>query len=276
MTTEPQSQPDNWTRLSRTIGRLLGFILRLIFILLLAIGVGAGVYFGIPWLYSTIIEPVQNTDIQVEIVENRVDNLGDVFNESQTSQDKRLTELETSGDALREQVAAAETTASDLEGVQVNSDESRAALAAEIEALQNENADLAQENAALQVEVADLQIAMDVANERLINLGVAVVSTQEQFETERALQRVRSNLLQARLELNTENNGNARQLMSASVKDLNALLEASSALEAEERTALIGRISGAEDLLPTDLSVSLSELESAWAQIDRLLFPVEE
>ena len=82
MTTESQSQPDNWTRLSRTIGSLLGFILRLIFILLLAIGVGAGVYFGIPLLYSTIIEPVQNTAIQVEIVENRVDNLEDVFNES--------------------------------------------------------------------------------------------------------------------------------------------------------------------------------------------------
>ena len=276
MTTEPQSQPDNWTRLSRTIGRLLGFILRLIFILLLAIGVGAGVYFGIPWLYSTIIEPVQNTAIQMEIVENRVDNLGDVFNESQASQDERLTELETSGDALREQVAAAEMSATDLEGVQANNDEARAALAAEIEALQSGNADLEEENEALQAEVADLQSAVKVANERLINLGAAVVSVQEQFETERALQRVRSNLLQARLELNTENNGNARQLMSASVNDLNALLKASSALEAEERTALTGRISGAEELLATDLEVSLSELESAWAQIDRLLFPGEE
>ena len=276
MTSEPQSQSDNWTRLSRTIGRLLGFILRLIFIVLLAIGVGAGVYIGIPWLYSTIIEPVQNTAVQVEIVENRVDNLRDVFYESQASQDERLTELETSGDALREQVAAAETTATDLEEVQANSDESRTVLAAEIEALQNDNADLAQENEALQAEVADLQSTVDITNERLINLGAAIISMQEQFETERALQRVRSNLLQARLELNTENNGNARQLMRASVEDLNALLEASSSLEAEERTALIGRISGAEELLATDLEASLSELESAWAQIDRLLFPVEE
>ena len=166
--------------------------------------------------------------------------------------------------------------ATDLEGVQANSDEARATLAAEIEALQSDIADLEQENEVLQVEVADLQSAVNVANERLINLGEAVVSMQEQFETERALQRVRINLLQARLELNTENNGNARQLVKAGVEDLNAFLEASSALEAEERTALIGRISGTEDLLATDLEASLSELESAWAQIDRLLFSVEE
>lgn len=238
----------------------------------------AKLYFviGIPWLSSTIIEPVQNTAVQVEIVENRVDNLRDVFNESQTSQDERLTELETRGDALREQVAAAETSAADLEEVQANSNESSATMAAEIEALQSENADLAHENEALQAEVADLQSVVDITNERLVNLGAAVISMQEQFETERVLQHARSNLMQTRLELNAENNGNARQLMSASVESLGALLKESSSLEAEQRTALIGRISGAEELLATDLEASLSELESAWAQIDRLLFPLEE
>ena len=149
-------------------------------------------------------------------------------------------------------------------------------MAAEIEALQSENADLAHENEALQAEVADLQSVVDITNERLVNLGAAVISMQEQFETERVLQHARSNLMQTRLELNAENNGNARQLMSASVESLGALLKESSSLEAEQRTALIGRISGAEELLATDLEASLSELESAWAQIDRLLFPLEE
>ena len=105
------AQPDFWSRVGTAVGRFFGFLLRLVFILLLAIALGAGVYFGWPALYRALIQPVQTHTSQIQELFNRVEGVRAGAAEAQAAQNERLTSLETGSDAQRLRLDAAESEA---------------------------------------------------------------------------------------------------------------------------------------------------------------------
>lgn len=272
MSTDLQTQPDNWTRLARTIGKLLGLLLRLIFVLLLAAGLGAGVYFGIPWVYQTVIGPVQDTAVQVKIIENRVENLRDTLADSQAAQDERLTELETSGDVLREQVAAAELAAAQTGDAVSEESAARSELEAAVAELRGQNEDLTSANESLAANVAALEAELETVRDDFSAVQAEADALAALFELQQTLGGVRNALFQARLELLYENTGTARQILTGATADLITLTRSQSQLPSDERTALSRRIQAAGELIEDDPLTALSELESAWSAVDQLLF----
>jgi len=258
MTTETQSRPDFWTRLGRTIGRLLGFLLRLIFVILLAIALGVGVYYGAPWVYSSLIQPVQTHTNQISLLTNRLDSLRASVDQAQTVQDDRLTALETHGDEQRERLAAAETAVADLKNALAEEASAREELASQLAALQTEMDTQSVEAAALRDTLADLQPAARAA-------AANVASLQRQM----ALSRTQNLLLKARVQFVAENVGEARLLLTQSAGDLQTLVETLDLLPADTQAALAVRLIAARALIETQPADALVELESIWAQLDR-------
>jgi uncharacterized coiled-coil protein SlyX len=110
------------------VGRFFRFLLNLLLILLLLGAIGAGLYFGLPWLYQKYVVPVeQNTDQLVglqsrqEQSEQAITDLQarlDSVEAAQAQQAQSLTDLGGRVDDIEEEIAAHTHTLAALEEMQ--------------------------------------------------------------------------------------------------------------------------------------------------------------
>jgi len=266
MTTQTQTQPqsDVWTRLGRGLGRAFGFLLRLVFVILLAVAMGAGVYFGVPWVYNALIRPVQEHSAQLALLDARIENLRASVDGSQGTQDNRLTLLETGSDGQRERLASAEAELAELQESLKTETDARAALEAQLVGAQADNDALAEQLATLQTSVDELQPSVTTTLSDVVHL-------QQQI----ALLQVQNGLLIAQIQMVAENLGDARAQLAATASDLGHLLTTTKALDAGTRAALTNRLTTALALVEASPASALTELESIWAQLDRGINPKE-
>lgn len=254
MTTD--TRPDIWTRLSRTIGHLFGSVLRLLFVILLAVGIGAGIYYGLPWAYRTLVEPVQVNRAEISTLSQQFENFRESAANAGAAQDERLTTLETSDDSRRERLAAAESGITGLE----------AALAAETAARKALEAKLADQQSAIASQaktITEMQKSLDqfaVIDGQLASLRQQIV-----------LARLQNYLLQARLQVVAENLGEARTLLKATAEKMLAFIAESESVSESNRVVLTSRLATAQSLIETQPASALSEMESIQFQLEAAL-----
>jgi chromosome segregation ATPase len=275
------ARPDFWSRLGGALGRFFGFLLRLIFILLLAVALGAGVYFGLPWLYRALVQPVQTHTSQIQELYNRVEGVRAGVEAGQATQNDRLTALETANDAQRLQLDSTvtqgadhqatldaqgqqlETTAAlavDLQAALDAETAAREALAAQLAEVQSQLADQASANAAMQTAVAELQPATDANTAQAAAL-------QQQL----TLVTLENALLRARLQVVAENFGEARATLTTTVSAMQAFVETPAVFSSDAQASLTVRLRAAASLIEAEPAAALTDLDSIWAEMDRLL-----
>ena len=262
MTTEIETptQPKFSERVGSAARRLFAFLFRLLFVLLLAVGIGAGVYFGVPTLYRALVEPVQANSTALSALSGRVENLRASVDESQGAQDERITALETGNDAGRERIAAAESLVADLESAVDDEAAARELLETGVRALEADAGLAATEIATLNASLTQLaSLSGEVAN---LNRQIVLL-------------RMRNDLLQARLQINAENLGQARLILQPVSADMIAFVNATDLLPADTRAALAIRLLTAQQLIAPQPAAALDELDSVWAQLDRAVNPIE-
>lgn len=252
------TEPSTRSGFLMLLGRLLGVLLRLLFVLLLAVGAGAGIYYGLPFVYRQWVEPVQANAAQLSVLSGRVDNLGTNLNESQTAHDERLTALETGGDAQRERLASAEASVEALKASLASEAEAREALELEVAALRTDAAARAAESASLRGSIAELE---------------RVTGQLAGLRRQATLLAIRNDLLLARIQLVAENFGEARSLLETVGADLSTFLEGLDGLPVETRTGLANRLVTSASLIKTQPAAALQDLESVWAQMDAAVNP---
>ena len=76
-----EEKPSFLTRLGRAMGNFLRALLRLIVIILVIGGIGAGLYYGLPYLNKTFIAPVERNTARVNELEDEVAALQAQLNE---------------------------------------------------------------------------------------------------------------------------------------------------------------------------------------------------
>lgn len=76
-----EEKPSFLTRLGRALGNFLRALLRLVVIILVIGGIGAGLYFGLPYLNKTFIAPVERNTARVNELENEVSVLQTQLND---------------------------------------------------------------------------------------------------------------------------------------------------------------------------------------------------
>ncbi|MCC7118900.1 MAG: helix-hairpin-helix domain-containing protein [Anaerolineales bacterium] len=111
--------PSFWSRLGTAFGNFLRALVRLIFVGALIAGVGALLYYGLPYINQTFIAPVEKNTAQINQLEDEIAALETKLTEA----DQRLSALETSLETYSASIETLEQAQTALEAqLQENND----------------------------------------------------------------------------------------------------------------------------------------------------------
>jgi predicted nucleic acid-binding Zn-ribbon protein len=254
---QPTSKPSESPTL-RAIGRFFRFLIRLLFVLIVGALVGLGLYFGVPWAYRSLVQPVQQNTARLAALEQRVTQEQARLQDENLALQERIAALETGMTALGEESAVQ---AQEIEGAleQIQQLDGRIAQA---------EGDLEAQRKAAETAHSELDSAITDLDEQ----ADQVAGRTEELEGRLALLQTAQDLLRVRLLLLEENPRGARDtltLAAAHVEQAVALMpeQAETLLELQERMI------GLERLIAERSFRVGPELESLWADVMDLVLP---
>lgn len=238
--------------------RAFWWVIRMLVVIIFGIGVGAGVYYGVPALYRGIIEPTRRNTQQIVDLEETITQM----------QDASQTQLEQSNDRL-----------ADVEGKLAKQAEDLATAQAEMATLEEGQSDLAAEIGVLgrltdQVEGLAIELEETVARVEGVEiiLETAGVPTQ-QLEYRIQLIRAMTILTRARLWLVQDNLGTASEDIEDARAVLLDILYDATEEDIEMLEPIVRRLDLALDDIRVAPSVAADELEIAWKLLSEAATP---
>ena len=269
-TTTPRR--SGWQVAGETLGKIFKFLLRLTFVLIIGAGLGLALYWGIPWGYRTLVQPVQDNRARITVLEQRLEQTQLREQEQVEALQSRITSLEVQLTELAELAASREE-------LVAYGEESAAALAriadteAQLDELTQALADLetllaAQDVTLRELETLNVELSAGLAETRDTRQLVGTLSGRMM------LLQTAQDLLKVRLLLLEDNPRLAREMLPVAVAHLE---QARAALpeEAETLEALQTRIEALDALIATNSFRVGPELEALWASVMELVTPLE-
>jgi len=269
-TTTPRR--SGWQVAGETLGKIFKFLLRLTFVLIIGAGLGLALYWGIPWGYRTLVQPVQDNRARITVLEQRLEQTQLREQEQVEALQSRITSLEVQLTELAELAASREE-------LVAYGEESAAALAriadteAQLDELTQALADLetllaAQDVTLRELETLNVELSAGLAEIRDARQLVGTLSGRMM------LLQTAQDLLKVRLLLLEDNPRLAREMLPVAVAHLE---QARAALpeEAETLEALQTRIEALDALIATNSFRVGPELEALWASVMELVTPLE-
>ncbi|MBN1876116.1 MAG: hypothetical protein JXA33_17970 [Anaerolineae bacterium] len=281
----------------RGVGKVFGFLLRVLVILVIGSLIGGGLYYGIPWLYRSFILPVQQNTRNLSILEQTWELERKRWQSDYLDLLERLTTLEAAvpqlqnADAgLRADVQKTDAILPPLEErltelgqdlgtrlseLETSQSESTTSLASDIETLDNQLA-ANPWNTAVKDLGSDIEKQISALDARLVILeestvlydenATSLISRTNELEGRLALLQTAQDLLKVRLLLIEEDTGGARdtvQLTASHIEKAAALMPE----EAEKLAAISERVLALNTLI-TQRSFRVSpELDALWADV---------
>ncbi|MBN1920898.1 MAG: hypothetical protein JW892_06615 [Anaerolineae bacterium] len=249
----------------RAVGAFFKFMLRLIFVIVLGLLIGAGLYFGVPWVYRTFVRPVQENTARITALEQRVTQEQARAKTDLQNFEERLTTLETALQDAREETA--------------NRDE---ALASQTAALDEATTRVT----TLEADLLDVEADVKAQGELLVDLKAELELLQELVEGKDVTVNQQVGVLEGRVALLQT----AQDLLRVRL----LLLEEDPRAAAEATTLAIAHLEQARTLLPDSEPVIAAlqsrlqelralidersfrvglELEALWAEVMELVLP---
>ena len=268
---EAQDTPDAWARLWRTIGHLLGMVLRVLFVIILAVLVAGGVYFGAPWVYRQLIQPVQSSVTQLALLQRQMDESDAQWAESLAEQQQRIADLETQLADQGERITSLDANLGRLVEAVTEQQATLDEMSADVGAISTDYAGLA-EVETLRDEFADLQESVTIAGRVAAQIDV--------LEYRIVLAQIWQEVLKTQLYLTEGNLGDAETtlaLATAHFSQASALNPESESEEAREAFASIQtHLTQAATRLREQPIIAAQDLESAWYELGALITAPEE
>jgi TolA-binding protein len=247
--------------------RVMRFLLRLLFVLIVAIGLGLGIYYaaarGIPELYKRYIQPVEDNTLRLDDLETRQAQELALLNERLSSLQSKLTDLEIQRDKDRQLITELETKALLAESTQ-------ATQTAVIATLVPQSAVIVE----YQAKLDEFQSTLDMLSEKIMSnrqrvdeLDSNAQSTEQiltSLQEEIHILRTMEFLTRARLFLSQSN------LAQSEINILKSLewLERLQQQLPEDRSATLERVTTyletALSVLPEAPLTAADQLERAW------------
>jgi hypothetical protein len=231
------------------IQRIFRFLLRIFVVIVLGIGLGAGLFYGSQKLYRDFIAVAQENRARLDQIENDL-ALSDEMVETQMDQlEERLVELEGRLAVQAEEIAAFE------------------ARVESMRSLQDAQGDEVSELAFLPDDITDLEgtILQIVSKVNAIDAELTargLPADQLQFQLQ--LVRTMAILTRARVSLIHDNMGLASQDISAAVEVLNDMLERGTQEQIETIEPILNRLELALEDVTKSPIIAADELEIAW------------
>jgi len=239
------------------LGRFFGFLLRLFFVLLVAIGLGFGIYYAagraIPELYKRYIQPVEDNTLRLDDLEIRQAQELTLLNERISTLQSRLTDLEIQRDKDRQIITALETQT-------LLSQNAQSTQSAVIEEQQTNLNEMQSALDLLSQEIAATNLKVDTLNSEAQNTNQELATLQAEIQILQTMDYV----TRARLFLSQDNLAQSEMNILASLESLERLQEQVS----DEQSASLEQISvyleTALNVLPKAPLTAADQLERAW------------
>ncbi len=259
---ETENTTDVWSRLGRTIGRLSGMLLRVLFVIVIAVLLAAGVYFGAPWVYRQFIQPVQSSVAQLTLLQGQIEEANTRWAQSFGEQQQRITDLESQLAGQGERVASLEASLSRIDEALVAQQTTLETLSATVNGLPDNYAS-AEEIETLRDDLAALWEGVSLADQTAAQI--------EALEYRATLIQVWQETLKTHIYLTAGNVGNA----AATLELAAAHIEQAAALSPKEEQgtldAIQTRLTQAASRLREQPILAAQDLESAWYELDALI-----
>lgn len=275
---------NNTTTTPSFLARLGRFVLRLIFVFILGIALGVGIYYGARAAYSQFIQPVQDHTVLLAELEVRQEETNSFLTQRFDIITGRLDALEVQNDSNKESFADLEDRLTSVETAQSAQSEQLDALSGNLEGMQSTLSELQSEQASLGDDVVALQTAFGDLRELRADLETASQTIGEnaqaiedltlemqsvgdgwqamlnEFQMLKAMElltRSRVNLTQGNLSLARSDIEDARELLVA----LQGQVSTDQTIYLEE---IIARLDAALEDLPRSTIAAGDEVEGAW------------
>lgn len=262
--------------------RLLGVVLRLIFVLIVGVALGVGLYFGSLALYQQFIRPVQEHSIRLAQLENSLEQQEQLQKQRLDGFAERLEILEIQGDKIKETLAGMD---SKIEGVETSQATQTAEMQSALGQLESLDATLAElqerdraqnrqieilraefktESERVQTDIKDLRNESEGAQQAILDYQTDFQSLRddvmEQLQVLKVMEiltRARLNLAQGNLSLAIVDIDGARELLM----EIDA---AEGSSKADQLDEAVSRLDQALEFLPSQPVSAADELEGAW------------
>ena len=159
-----------------------------------------------------------------------------------------------------EQLDATTAHTADLQAALEAETASRASLQSQVDDLQGQVDDQAAAQTAAQDTLDELAPAADANT-------AAVTGLQQQV----TLLRLENALLRAQIQIDAQNLGDARTTLTTTVSAMQTFVETPGVFTADDQASLTVRLRSAASLIEAEPAAALVDLDSIWAEMDRLL-----
>lgn len=254
---QSQTTPSG-SSFGRAVGAFFRFLVRLLFVIVVGVLIGLGLFYGVPWLYRQLVLPVQEQGTRITALEEQWNQAQDQSRTENKRLQDRLTALEEQVTQLKEEHASQMQAQADLkqrlEGQETRLTQLEKDLAAQTAALTTLRDTLKQETAVWQTERESAAAQLNALEGRLALLQAA------------------HDLLKVRLLLLEENPGAARLAVALAVAHLD---QASMWLPDQASTLALLRQRAVElDGLIAERSFRVgADLETLWSAVVDLTVP---
>lgn len=238
-----QTSQQSRTSQPNTFAKVLKVIVRLTIVLLFGALIGVGLYYGVPWIYRNVVQPVQNNTADIQSLQSELDRVQTLLQDQASDQENRAVALEgemgtlqatveTQAQALGTAQARLSTlepglgsvsqTLSDQEGAINELAEEQTAI---LERINDQEQVLIDQETALDTLEAELSDQLTDLTDQLTDLNIAhqeVISATEPLVQRLAWLQIAQDLLRVRLLLLEDNPGGAVDTIDIALEHLNA------------------------------------------------------
>jgi septal ring factor EnvC (AmiA/AmiB activator) len=264
---ETQPTTDAWSRLWRTIGHLLGVLLRVLFVIVVAVLLAAGVYYGAPWVYRRIIQPVQSSVAQLALLQSQVDENDAQWAKNFGEQQQRIASLESQLADQGERIASLEAGLSRL-------DEALTAQQVALDGLSSSVTAISSDYASLD-EMDSLRAEFTTLREQ-VTLSDQVAAQIDTLEYRIVLMQIWQQVLKTHVYLTEGNAGDAETTLELALTHFDRASALGPEDEREVIVAIQARLAQAASRLREQPIIAAQDLEVAWYELGALLVPPEQ
>jgi len=269
---------------SQGMTKVLRFLVRLIFVLVIGVLIGLALFYGVPRIYRRLVWPVQENSARIAILEEQVTKNSESIFDNDRSLQGRIAVVETEIAELREEVSDRAGNQEVLRQESERLAERITALEADLETQQQEIEKVQSDFAATTAELErDIEQAQEQLEETQRELTLEIQDSAEavgdlQGRVDEAMARVlllqtAQDVVKVRLLLVEENVGAARDTLELAIAHLDQAGQFIPS-QADVLADLRERMLDADDLIAQGSFRLRPSLEAIWADVMDLVTPL--
>ena len=265
MTNQQPTPQASGSAFGRAVGGFFRFLVRFLFVLVVGALIGVGLFYAVPGVFRTMVQPVQRNTARLAALEQRVTKEQERLQDENLALQERVADLEAELIPLREG-SAVQT--QDIAGAAEQIQELGERVAQAEQDLVRQQTGLAAQQEAAAATRSELGSAVDDLEEQ----AGQTAAKAEELEGRLALLQTAQDLLKVRLLLVEENSRGARDTLLLATAHLEQAIPLMPE-QAETLSALQERMAGLEALIAEGSFRVGPELESLWADVMDMVLP---